>query len=625
MKRLLALLSLLALPAAAADLITLSITVTNATTNGDYLTINGVTRTWTNTVSSSPSTLIATHLQNQSAPNLYLSASAYRWNYLNPSYGNTNVVKFIALPGDVIAYTISGAWASGALTTNTTAENIAVRVPLSSETLAQRTNIMSDLAANFLYSTSQIPVGVTALYGAVQTNGNQTITGAKTFTGTINGTVGNFTNGMARSLTIASSAGISGTVSNLTNGTFRQPIFISPYTTNPTNYGLAISSPGTMVDSEQFGSGSLATNYYALAIGFNATAGGESAQAVGNLTYAIGTNSLAVGYNALAEAFASTAIGALAHVDTAYGIGIGAATLVQHSNSVAIGTAAETTAADQIVLGNSSHTVTVPGLLTAAAQTNSEFKGTNMVNGDIGFTRLDVTTAAAGNNVIDPGTEATYLRIDNNPGAAFTIAALDDGRPGRILIVENDSGYTMTIAHESGYTATAADRIITPVAADVTVTGHDTALLIYSGSDSRWILIHPRGDVVNSGAQVLGVGTDYSLTATMTNVDFGTTDPSITLPAAGTYRVEYQVAWDSGATASDIFKFAIWEGTSARYVPGSFSRVGNWGASLEHALSRSAIYAATNAATLTLHAINEAGARGTVTSTNTSISYVRLY
>src|SRR5262249_44098086 len=86
----------------------------------------------------------------------------------------------------------------------------------------------------------------------------------------------------------------------------------------------------------------------------------------------------------------------------------------------------------------------------------------------------------------------TNVFIDvSGPTAAFTINGLNapNGvqRDGKLLIIVNQTGYDMTVAHQSGTDPVAANRIITSTGADRTTTGNGAAMFIYSAAVNRWI------------------------------------------------------------------------------------------------------------------------------------------
>jgi hypothetical protein len=129
----------------------------------------------------------------------------------------------------------------------------------------------------------------------------------------------------------------------------------------------------------------------------------------------------------------------------------------------------------------------------------------------------------------------------------------------------------------------------------------------------------------NRAEQVTGSGTDYTLTNATARVDFGTTDPQVTLPTAGTYLITAEVAVTNGATATDNYQAKFYNSTDAGEVTSSAREVGAAAASQKLVIPLSAIVTVTASKTIQLYAHNTVAARGTVVSTQTAIRYVRLH
>ena len=93
-------------------------------------------------------------------------------------------------------------------------------------------------------------------------------------------------------------------------------------------------------------------------------------------------------------------------------------------------------------------------------------------------------TNGANNNVGLP--KRSFARI-TGPSAGFNITGIRDGADGKIAILYNTTAYAMTITNNA--TSTAANRILTNTGSDVATTGTGIVSLIYSITDSRWILL----------------------------------------------------------------------------------------------------------------------------------------
>ena len=411
-------------------------------------------------------------------------------------------------------------------------------------------SIVNLLAAN--RATNALPLATLALRNYTDTNTAQTL-GNKTLIGPVlsggrfttvtnlTGTnvaltnvtlaLASVTNGTIDYVRITNAIGINGTVTRLTNGYWTNGVFDVPNTTNLVNYGKAIRSEGTGGNSFQAGSNALASGSLsmaignssvadsanALAVGIGATATNASAVIVGKgaRSTGLGQGAVVIGENSIGDV-ESVSIGVGTEAGTA-GIAIGAAAITQATNAVAVGAAsgatkdtssafgyaatsaftnstavgasATTTAAYQVRLGTSTETVSIPGMLQAASQTNSVLRGTNTLNGRLDLVpRANSALANGYNSDVVLGTNV-YLRL-SGPSAAWTnvgfraASAVD----GTFHIVQADNpGLSFTILDNSGLDATAANRILTGTGALKNSTNNPVVFkVIYDGSASRW-------------------------------------------------------------------------------------------------------------------------------------------
>lgn len=446
--RLAFILTFLALPVLAADRITASFSITNApTTNGQTLTVNGNVRTWTNNVQ------IATSQIGTNATIAGSKTNAFNQIALNPfsqvtivDRGSTNF-DLVGASGVVMTVTPSAGYALVTYSTQTVASMVGVRVPISSEPSGvQQTNIASALVKgqNDL-STDSFYENAIAVQNLVGITNAQTITGRKTYTGS------NF---------------------------FNLVYLANPVSTNMTNYGAAISSPGSGAGSEQFGSGAAASNTGSTAAGNGSVASGNISAAFGYGATASGGNSTAIGTGAAASGSSSSAFGTSA---TAGGF----------ASSTAIGAGAAATAANQVRLGTATETVSIPGGLNvvgAISQFNAAGTNNFAAESDVAFARKSISSLANGVNAAVPVGTNVYVQV-SGPSSAFSIAGIANGRDGKLLILVNETGQNMTISHDSGSDATAANRIYTMTGSDHATTGNGAAILIYNGAEARWILL----------------------------------------------------------------------------------------------------------------------------------------
>ena len=128
----------------------------------------------------------------------------------------------------------------------------------------------------------------------------------------------------------------------------------------------------------------------------------------------------------------------------------------------------------------------------------------------------------------------------------------------------------------------------------------------------------------NRAAQQAGVGTNYSVTNSTAQANFGTTNAAVTLPTVGTYLVQANVSIINGATADDIYNAKLRDTTNAADLTVN-KKVSGGPASGRANIFLSQIVVTTVANTaVQIFAFNETGARGTIESTTTDMSYVRL-
>ena len=128
----------------------------------------------------------------------------------------------------------------------------------------------------------------------------------------------------------------------------------------------------------------------------------------------------------------------------------------------------------------------------------------------------------------------------------------------------------------------------------------------------------------NRSAQQAGVGTDYTLTNTLAQVAFGTTNAAVTLPTAGTYLILANVSVIDGANSGDVYSAKLRNTTDSTDVGVAKKNSGSLAAG--RLLLFLAELVTTTAANkvVSIFAANETAARGSVESTSTDIRYVRL-
>lgn len=139
-----------------------------------------------------------------------------------------------------------------------------------------------------------------------------------------------------------------------------------------------------------------------------------------------------------------------------------------------------------------------------------------------------------------------------------------------------------------------------------------------SGRSNR---VHNRLD------QAVGTGTDYTLTGSTARVDFGTTDAQVDIPNGGTYLILATIQFvGDAAGAGDELHAKIRNSTDAVDVGfESTTTMPSNNGFVTMVLERRHVNNLGAAQTLQIFAHNATSARGTITSTKTSIKFIRCY
>lgn len=113
---------------------------------------------------------------------------------------------------------------------------------------------------------------------------------------------------------------------------------------------------------------------------------------------------------------------------------------------------------------------------------------------DVAFRELNYTTALSATNndlSFSTGNKSAFVRIATQ-SADFTITGLAGGYDGKIMTIYNASGRVMTVKHEST-SSSASNRINNCTASSLIFSDKGTMTLIYSATDSRWIVVATMG------------------------------------------------------------------------------------------------------------------------------------
>lgn len=477
---------------AGGNIVTATVAVTNSvgTTNGQTLTVNGDTRTWVSTVTTPSSQILTNSSAQGSATNMFTAVADAPFSKFALSWAGSTNISLQGAPGLAVTISLSAGWGSVSFTTNVLTAAEVVRVPYTVEPAAGQTNVASGVVAmvGSAQNTNIIPSSALAVSSLVGTDNAQTITGAKTFSGA---NIYSNASQVISGGTATNLAAISGNLAAVTNGVWRSGILVNPTSTNGVNYGNAFSSPGSGSFSEQFGATAQATALGSMAFGYGSLASSPADTALGELANATGGSSTAIGYASLASGPASVALGASTTATNQNSTAIGTGSRATNQNSTAVGYQAKTTADNQVMLGGSGVDTYVQANLHVLGNAVSlGLSGTNINSGDISYPRYALGSLANGNNAgVQVGTNV-FVEV-SGPTGAFTINGISGqpNRDGKFLMLLNRTGQNMTIANDSGVDPTAGNRIYCLTGADKSVTGNSAALLIYSGSVSRWIVL----------------------------------------------------------------------------------------------------------------------------------------
>jgi hypothetical protein len=126
-------------------------------------------------------------------------------------------------------------------------------------------------------------------------------------------------------------------------------------------------------------------------------------------------------------------------------------------------------------------------LTSGALKTNTLLYGEAKLD-SAAFRRYALAGLANGNNAAVAVGTNTFVEV-SGPTGAFAVHGLADGIDGKLVILLNQTGQDMTLAHESGVDPTAGNRIVSLTGADQATTGNGAATLIYSSTAARWILL----------------------------------------------------------------------------------------------------------------------------------------
>ncbi len=134
-----------------------------------------------------------------------------------------------------------------------------------------------------------------------------------------------------------------------------------------------------------------------------------------------------------------------------------------------------------IIISVASHSLFSQGLGINASTPATKLD----VNGDVALRISSYVAVNGDNNNINIGS-SSFVRI-TGPTGNFTITGIAGGVNGKMVILFNRTNSNMTIEDQS--TSTAANQIICSNNSNASIQKNGCATLIYSSTDSRWVLV----------------------------------------------------------------------------------------------------------------------------------------
>jgi hypothetical protein len=460
MRTILSMLALaLCFTACASNQITVSLTVTNSTTNGVTFSVNGDTRTFTNQLFNSANQVLTNSDATGcgSKTNLFNQIGLNRFSQIIPNDTGSNTFQLIAPCGVALVVTPSAGYMTVSYSTQVCAVATPVAVPFANyyASTQTRSNTASQLALDIdNYDTNNTLLDLSK---------TQTVTGAKTFSSASGVWKGSILN----------SPSIIGDIGYLRNGSLSN-VFIG--------WG-----GGTFIDN---------TGHPNFASGVNITTAGAANWGLldvlfdGTLYFGVTPSG---GSPILSEHFTTNEIDlylptiVYAPITLSSNVTVGLNATV--AGNVSVGTNL-TVAKNATVTGNA---VIAGNFSPQGLTTNLTLTGTNTYapGSDIAFTPYSLSSLANGNNADIPVGTNVIVEVFG-PSGAFTINGISAAgalRGGKHIWIVNLTGFDMTFAHQSGVEPTAANRIISLTGADQVTTGNGAVELYYSTSSSRWVVM----------------------------------------------------------------------------------------------------------------------------------------
>lgn len=587
------------------------ITFTGIPVDGNTVTINGNVRTFKNTVGIASTQVLIGATASATAQNLAAQLRAYPLTSVNISGPDGTTVRLWANLDAAMTASSSGAWGTTTVNT-TTASGSPVVSPLTALDSALRAGKANQLLTDLHdFANSALNADTVFLGNFVNLSGVQTISGVKTFSGAtiISNNLAMFVNGI-----VSNAVG-----TNLVLGASKLFVYGSGIT--PLTFELKSLAP-----TIQFYDTSAAANEKRA---YLSQYGGQ---------FLLKT----VSDDGLTE-------------NTVFVVGRAGAT----PNAVTFNVPINGTVYNSGFVTNTSITNSYGGLITAWIQTLNVLGDMNVTNNAVTIQLVDsggtaddkITKLVADNDAFeiqffnDAGTKISTPMAITRAGAiatkvTFKTAPVDIqdgltvGGASPVTINQNVYAYgpvisgtvapTLPTGMTSGYYmldggALSGDPLTGAVFFSNAGNLYGRTSAASEGNGLNW-------RVFNRTALVSGSGSDYTFTTSMAFVDFGGTDPKVTLPTDGTYEIVAQVSVLESATGGDDIRFKLRNETTSTDLTSSDLWITHLAASERGNYKVVGTATATSASNvIAIWGQNNTSARGTVESARTWISYKRLY
>lgn len=463
------------------------------------------------------------------------STTASEFRFLEPSGSGTNYTAFkgVAQSANITYSLPATVGASGTVLTDAAGNGVLSWVAAGAGTVTV-------VGAGSLTSTALVTGGGSATLQTPSATATMDSSGNISTPGTL--TVGN------AATTAGAIAITQGTTQSTgtTNITIQAPTAVTSYIRTLPG---AVGSTGFLLETV---SGSVQTESLVAATGTGSVALGTSPSFTTNFTLANGT------------APTTSSVAQMAFDTNAWATSFGAVQVYNGTASTYLvgAEASDTPTNGQVPTWNTGGTITwetPAGSATLASTQVGYGSAGNALTGEAAFT-YTAASNTLGVDTIQLG--ATGVNITNDTDGAITFLGTSTGSDEDMTINLDDTANTWALSSSTGVTTMALGAI------GITTTGTNSIGPLVDSVDGTTPL--------NTIIQTVAAGTAYTLTTSYASVDFGTTDPVLTIANAGTYSVyvdvQTQLSSATITTQSVSFKLRRTNNTAADLTGATFGQ-----------------------------------------------------